>query len=121
MLLSRLFILLFLFTSFSFSYSYAASVQDYLPTQASFDPLIPLPKQTLGFEIGQRHVRHDQLRQYFSILAQSSKRIKITTIGQTPQLREQFLVTISNEKNLANLANLDDILVKRNTHKKNHN
>jgi hypothetical protein len=116
MLLSRLFILLFLFTSFS--YSYAASVQDYLPTQASFDLLIPLPKQTLGFEIGQRHVRHDQLRQYFSILAQSSKRIKITTIGQTPQLREQFLVTISNEKNL---ANLDDILVKRNTHKKNHN
>jgi hypothetical protein len=111
MLLSRLFILLFLFTSFS----HAASVQDYLPTQASFDSLIPLPKQTLGFEIGQRHVRHDQLRQYFSTLAQSSKRIKITTIGQTPQLREQFLVTISSE---TNLANLDNILVERNVHQK---
>jgi hypothetical protein len=113
MLLSRLFILLFLFASLSSSY--AASVQDYLPTQASFDPLIPLPIQTLGFEIGQRHVRHDQLRQYFSTLAHSSKRIKITTIGQTAQLREQFLVTISSEKNL---ANLDDILVERNVYQK---
>jgi hypothetical protein len=113
MLLSRLFILLFLFALFSSSH--AASVEDYLPIQASFDPLIPLPKQTLGFEIGQRHVRHDQLRQYFSTLAHSSKRIKITTIGQTPQLREQFLVTISSEKNL---ANLDNILVERNAHQK---
>jgi len=113
MLLSRLLILLFLFTSFTSSH--AASVQDYLPKKASFDPLIPLPKQTLGFEIGQRHVRHDQLKQYFNTLANSSKRLKITTIGQTAQLREQFIVTISSEKNLANLA---EILINRNINKK---
>ena len=113
MLLFRLFILLFVFISFSSSH--AASVQDYLPKQASFDSLIPLPKKTLGFEIGQRHLRHDQLKEYFNTLAQSSKRMKITTIGQTAQLREQFIVTISSEENL---ADLDNILVNRNVHQK---
>lgn len=113
MLLFRLIILLFLFTSFSFSY--AAPVQNYLPVQASFDPKIPLPKQTLGFEVGQRHVRHDQLKQYFNTLAHSSKRMKVTAMGQTAQLREQFIVTISSEKNL---ANLDEILAKRHVNKK---
>lgn len=108
MLLSRLLIVLFLFAPFTSSH--AVSVKNYLPSQAIFDPKIPLPKQTLGFEIGQRHVRHDQLKQYFNTLANSSNRIKITTIGKTAQLREQFLVTISSEKNL---ANLDNILAKR--------
>ena len=113
MLLSRLLILLFLFVSFS--YSYAAPVQDYLPKQAIFDPLIPLPKQTMGFEIGERHLRHEQLKQYFQTLAESSSRLKLTTIGHSAQLREQFIITISSKKNLVNLG---EILTKRNTHKK---
>ena len=112
MSLSRLFIALFLFVSFSSSH--AASVQNYLPSRTNFDLQIPLPKNTLGFEIGQRHLRHGQLQQYFKKLAESSKRVKITTIGKTAQLREQFLVTISSAKNL---ANLDSILTKRDINK----
>lgn len=108
MSLSRLLITLFLFVSFTSSY--AASVHNYLPSQASFEQSIPVPKETLGFEIGQRHLRHDQLQQYFKALANNSKRLKITTIGKTAQMREQFLVTISSEKNL---ANLDNILAER--------
>jgi len=111
MSLSRLLIVILLFTYFSTSQ--ATPVQDYLPAEASFNSQIPLPKTTLGFEIGQRHLRHDQLKQYFTILTNSSKRIKMTTIGQTSQLRDQFLVTISSEKNL---ANLDSILAQRNVH-----
>jgi len=113
MSLFRLIILLFIFTSFSSLH--AAPVQNYLPVQASFDPKIPLPKQTLGFEIGQRHLRHDQLKQYFNTLAYSSKRMKVTTIGQTAQLREQFIVTISSEKNL---VKLDETLAQRHVNKK---
>ena len=88
----------------------AAPVQGFLPKQVSFNATTPLPKATLGFEIGQRHVRHDQLKQYFNVLAQQSNRVKITSIGKTAQLREQFLVTVSNPENL---ANLDNILAKR--------
>ncbi|MBL4942563.1 MAG: hypothetical protein JKY81_12990 [Colwellia sp.] len=89
---------------------FAAPVQEYLPKQASFNANIPLPSATLGFEIGQRHVRHDQLKQYFNTLAQSSKRLKITAIGKTAQLREQFIITVSSPENL---ANLDQLLTKR--------
>ena len=88
----------------------AAPVQGFLPKQVSFNEQTPQPKATLGFEIGQRHVRHDQLKQYFNVLAQQSNRVKITSIGKTAQLREQFLVTVSN---LENLANLDNILQSR--------
>jgi hypothetical protein len=88
----------------------ALPVQGYLPEKATFNSKIPLPSKTLGFEIGDRHLRHDQLKQYFHTLTENSKRMKMTTIGKTAQLREQFLVTISSPENL---ANLDSILAKR--------
>jgi len=90
--------------------SFAQPVQEYLPKQATFNLSTPLPSTTLGFEIGERHIRHDQLKQYFNTLSQRSKRIKVTSIGKTPQQREQFLVTISSPENL---TSLDDILAKR--------
>ena len=95
----------------------AAPVQNYLPETAAFAQSVPLPSQTLGFEIGERHVRHDQLKQYFTTLAQNSKRVIKTTIGKTAQLREQFLVTISSEENL---ADLDNILAERHISNKKH-
>ncbi len=88
----------------------ALPVENYLPKQASYKQTIPLPNSSLGFEVGQRHVRHDQLKQYFTNLGQQAERVKLTTIGKTAQLREQFLVTISSPENL---ANLDSILEKR--------
>jgi hypothetical protein len=90
--------------------SLALPVQDYLPKKAVFNSKIPVPSATLGFEIGDRHLRHDQLKHYFNTLAQNSPRMKITSIGQTAQLRDQFLVTISSSENL---AKLDSILAKR--------
>ena len=108
MLMRRFFTLLLLCTPAWFLS--AMPVQNYLPKQISLNANIPLPSATLGFEIGQRHLRHDQLKQYFYTLSQNSKRLKTTTIGRTAQLREQFLVTISSPENL---ANLESILAKR--------
>jgi hypothetical protein len=87
---------------------HALPVHNYLPKQISYDDKIPLPSTTLGFEIGQRHIRHDQLKQYFSKLGQQASRVKLTTIGKTAQWREQFLVTISSPENLANLERILD-------------
>jgi len=88
----------------------ALPVDEYLPKQVNYDESIAKPSASLGFEIGQRHIRHDQLVSYFSTLAKQSNRLKLTSIGKTAQLREQLLVTISSSKNL---ANLDDILTNR--------
>ena len=76
--------------------------QDYLPAGSQFNNKIPLPSASLGFEIGQRHVRHDQLKNYFYQLAKDSERVNITSMGKTAQQREQLLVTISSPENLAN-------------------
>lgn len=80
--------------------------QDYLPAGSQFNTKIPLPSASLGFEIGQRHVRHDQLKNYFYQLAKDSERVNITSMGKTAQQREQLLVTISSPENLANLSKI---------------
>ncbi len=84
----------------------AMPAQDYLPAGSQFNNQIPLPSSSLGFEIGQRHVRHDQLKNYFYQLAKDSERVNITSMGKTVQQREQLLVTISSPENLANLSSI---------------
>ncbi|KAF1014124.1 MAG: hypothetical protein GAK31_03148 [Stenotrophomonas maltophilia] len=44
---------------------------------AAFDPAIPTPEQFLGYPIGSRYTRHDQLVAYFQALAQHSDRISV--------------------------------------------
>ena len=60
----------------------AKPVKDYLPEGIEFNADIPLPSSSLGFEIGQRHLRHDQLISYFNLLAQQSNRCEINRYGQ---------------------------------------
>ncbi len=84
----------------------AMPLQNYLPNGSQYNADIALPSDSLGFEIGQRHIRHDQLRNYFYQLADKAKRVNITSMGKTVQQREQFLVTISSPENLANLENI---------------
>jgi hypothetical protein len=84
----------------------ALPVKDYLPKNINLDKKIPTPLSQLGFEIGQHHPRHDQLKNYFDQLAHSSERINLTPIGKTPQQREQFLVTISSPGNLKNITKI---------------
>lgn len=103
------FFILFTFTIFT-CFVFAQPVHEYLPKKIKFNKNMPIPSDILGFEIGKRHLRHDQLQQYFNTLSDYSKRIKITTIGKTSQHRDQFLVTISSAENL---ANLDSILKSR--------
>ncbi|MBA6352382.1 MULTISPECIES: M14 family zinc carboxypeptidase [unclassified Colwellia] len=90
--------------------SYAAKVTDYLPADHTYNQAIPTPESSLGFGIGERHIRHDQLLNYIKVLANSSERITLTDIGQTQELRQQVLLTISSKDNLANLSK---ILAKR--------
>ncbi|WP_019029287.1 M14 family zinc carboxypeptidase [Colwellia piezophila] len=104
MLLIR--ILIISFTLLCATLLSAMPVQDYLPKSSQLNSAIPLPSSSLGFEIGQRHVRYDQLKSYFHLLAESSERVNITSMGKTAQHRDQLLVTISSPKNLANLTKI---------------
>jgi len=112
MLLSRIlfFVLLSVLLLGQVPSSYAADVQSYLPKDQNYETSVTTPEAVLGFGLGERHPRHDQIVDYFQQLANSSERVMITEMGRTEQLRKQLLVTISTAENL---ANLEDILAKR--------
>jgi len=111
MLLSLCRIVILFLISASFS-AFSANVSTYLPDGASYDKTIPTPesKSALGFGIGERHPRHDQVLNYLTQVADSSSRVTIKEIGRTTEFRSQVLLTISSP---TNLANLDDILTRR--------
>jgi hypothetical protein len=117
-MLQRLFIAVFIGLVILSTFSHAAKVNEYLPTDHQYNQTIPTPESSLGFEIGERHVRHDQLLNYMKVLASSSERITLTNIGKTQELREQILLTVSSKNNL---ANLDEILANKSKDTKNKN
>lgn len=55
----------------SFS-SMAKPLSYYFEQQVEFDSTIPTPQEVLGYQVGEWHVRHDQLVRYMEILAQKA-------------------------------------------------
>ena len=91
----------------------------YFPEQSSYRNNIPTPESSLGFTVGDRHVRHDQLVNYFQALGKVSSNIVISEMGYTNEHRKQIIATISSKENL---ANLDNILANRkDNHKQDNN
>jgi len=73
---------------------------------AEFDPAIPSPQQFLGYEIGSRFTRHDQLVAYFQELARHSDRIDVREIGRSYEGRPLVLATVTDAGNQARLESL---------------
>jgi len=84
----------------------AVEVEHYLSMAHAYDQNIVKPESILGFGIGERHIRHDQLVKYMEHLAKSSNKVQLTDIGRTAEMRKQILVTISHPDNLARLPQL---------------
>ena len=82
---------------------FAAPVETYLPKDQNYDTAIIKPEYSVGFGIGERHIRHDQMLNYMYALSKQSSRMQLTDIGRTYEHRRQILLTISSEQNLANL------------------
>jgi hypothetical protein len=89
----------------------AAAVTEFLPKNQSYNSNVPTPTSVIGFGLGDRHVRYDQLLSYLSAVEKSSNRVLITETGRTHQFRSQVLLTISSPQNL---AKLDTVLKNRN-------
>ncbi len=69
------------------SLAFAIQSQHYFPEPVTFNPDIPTPESVLGYEVGQWHVRHDQLVEYMRVLAQKSDRMTLKTIGYSHEHR----------------------------------
>jgi len=99
------FLLLFAFLSVE-AQEKEVNLDYYLPADISYNSEIPTPQEVIGFVPGEWHVSHDRLLMYMNKLAEISPRIQIENRGTTYEGRSLILLTISSEKNLANIENI---------------
>ena len=78
----------------------------YFEEDVKFDPTIPTPEQVLGYEVGEWHVRHDQLVQYMQILAEKSNRMNFKVIGHTHEQRPLVMLTITAPEKLGQVEQI---------------
>lgn len=78
----------------------------FFPQGGDFDPSIPTPQQFLGYEIGSRYTRHDQLVAYFDELARHSDKIKVERIGTSYEGRPLLIATVTSAQNHQQLETL---------------
>ncbi len=75
----------------------------YLPMDVSYNPDIPTPESIFGFQVGEFHLRHDQLTAYMEALARTSDRVALEEYGRTYEQRPLLLMTITSARNLQNI------------------
>jgi len=78
----------------------------FFPKAGDFDPAIPTPSQFLGYEIGSRYTRHDQLVANFEELARHSDKIKVERIGSSYEGRPLLIATVTSAQNQQQLETL---------------
>jgi hypothetical protein len=86
----------------------ATTLEDYLPKDVTYNPDIPTPKEVLGYEVGEWHVRPEQLAQYMEILAEKSDRFTLERTGYTHERRPLLLATVTTPENHKNIDSLRD-------------
>ena len=106
MTIKKLLLAVFILICVSSLPAMARSMSLFFEEQGNHDPSVPTPASYLGYEVGDWHVRHDQLIGYLSLLAESSDRVQIKTIGYTHERRPLVLLTISAADNLTNLEKI---------------
>ena len=78
----------------------------FFPGDGDFDPAVPTPQQFLGYEIGSRYTRHDQLVAYFEELARHSDKITVERIGSSYEGRPLLIATVTSAQNQQQLETL---------------
>lgn len=77
----------------------AADLDYYLPNNVSYDQSITKPAEALGFEVGEWHVRPEQIARYMEILAEQSDRITLEITGRSHEFRPMMVLKISAPEN----------------------
>ncbi len=77
----------------------------YLPA-VEYDPKVPTPRESLGFDVGVRHVEHHQLTAYMHALAAASPRVALQQTGRSHAGKPLLMLTITSPKNHRRLESL---------------
>ena len=84
------------------------SLDYYLPDDVTYNSEIPTPAEILGAELGEWHVRHDQLVNYMYAVAEASDRVSITEYARTYENRSLLMLTITSPDNHQNIDELKE-------------
>ncbi len=93
--------------------AFAEPIDYFLPDGERFNASIPSPSSLLNQNLGDQHLRHDQIVRYMGILAASSPQARLIEYGRTHEGRRLVLLAISSEQNMQNFEQLperDDLL-----------
>jgi len=85
---------------------FSKPIEFYLPEGELFDATIPSPEAVLGQSLGDRHLRHDQLISYLSVLSSSRPEAKLIDYGVSNEGRRLVMLAISSAENIRNLEQL---------------
>ena len=96
----------------SVSVNAQVSLDYYLPENVSYDKAIPTPESVLGAQVGEWHVRHDQLVNYMYAVAEASDRVTITEYARTHENRPLLMLTITSPANHDNIEEIKSTHVK---------
>ncbi|MCC5855229.1 MAG: peptidase M14 [Idiomarina sp.] len=91
-------------TTLALAYDGGANIDDvtldyYLPQNVTYDPSVPKPADVLGFEVGQWHVRPEQILRYLEVLAQHSDRVQLAHFGYSHERRPYVMAKVSAASN----------------------
>ena len=70
------------------------------------DPSIPSPESVLGYPLGERFTRADDVRRYLTVLAAASPRVTLSEYGTTYEGRPLTLVAITSARNQARMEEI---------------
>ena len=109
-LMMRLYLSIFVFFGSLLCFSLAAQFDEsqltyYLPVE-DYDQSITTPKDYLGYQVGKRHVSHDELLEYLSLIDLQSDRITLDTYALSHEERPLVLLTITGKQNHRNLESI---------------
>lgn len=78
------------------------------PVGVQYDESVPTPAEFLGHELGQAPVRHHELVDYITTVAQASNRMTLEVIGYSHERRPILFVVVTSPANHARLADIRD-------------
>ncbi|WP_444995181.1 M14 family metallopeptidase [Aliikangiella sp. IMCC44359] len=97
--------------------SIATELSYYLPEARQYKSSIAKPEEVLHYQVGDWHVRPEQIYQYYSLLAAQSDRVKIEVTGYTHEKRPLILAYISSPENIRSLEEIRQKHLSKNQHK----
>jgi hypothetical protein len=90
-------------------YAQQEDLSYFLDESINYDPAIPTPKEVLGYELGEWHVRHDQLVEYMYAVAGASNRVTISEYAMTYENRKLLSLIITSPENHTKLEEIKKV------------